>query len=534
MSNSEEEEIARDYICFGNPDATVVIVDGTCLERNLNLVYQIMEITPNIIVCVNLLDEAKKKGMSIDLNELERKLGVPVVGTIARKKKTLNSLMKKVEEVASKKIKLEPKLIKYIPIIEDGIKIISSKVEEVLPEEKKYLTRWISLKLIDREEKILSSIQNKLNISLLENEEINNKIVETEEMLKKHNINKENIRETIVSSIVFEAESITKEVIIYENKRYETRDRKIDKILTSKIWGIPIMIAFLGVILWITIVGANYPSELLSTFFGWLGQKILWLFEHLNAPLWLKGLLIDGVYQTVTWIISVMLPPMAIFFPMFTLLEDLGVLPRIAFNLDKYFKKACSSGKQALTMCMGLGCNAAGVVGCRIIDSPREKLISILTNSFMPCNGRFPFLICIATIFIGSFFTGAMQSIASTLAVLAIIILGVILTLIISKMLSKTILKGMPSSFILELPPYRKPQVGKILVRSIFDRTLFVLRKSNIGSSSSRYNYMAICKYSNRRSKYSYICSKFLRPFCKFNGIRWIYFNSIHFRTSSK
>lgn len=354
MSNSEEEEIARDYICFGNPDATVVIVDGTCLERNLNLVYQIMEITPNIIVCVNLLDEVKKKGMSIDLNELERKLGVPVVGTIARKKKTLNSLMKKVEEVASKKIKLEPKLIKYIPIIEDGIKIISSKVEEVLPEEKKHLSRWISLKLIDREEKILFSIQNKLNISLLENEEINNKIVETEEMLKKHNINKENIRDTIVSSIVFEAESIAKEVITYENKRYETRDRKIDKILTSKIWGIPIMIAFLGVILWITIVGANYPSELLSTFFGWLGQKILWLFEHLNAPLWLKGLLIDGVYQTVTWIISVMLPPMAIFFPMFTLLEDLGVLPRIAFNLDKYFKKACSSGKQALTMCMGV------------------------------------------------------------------------------------------------------------------------------------------------------------------------------------
>lgn len=514
MSNSEEEEIARDYICFGNPDATIVIVDATCLERNLNLVYQIMEITPNIIVCVNLLDEAKKKGMSIDLNELERKLGVPVVGTIARKKKTLNSLMKKVEEVASKKVEPKPKLIKYIPIIEDGIKIISSKVEGVLKEEKKHLSRWISLKLIDREEKILSSIQNKLNISLLENEEINNKIVETEEMLKKHNINKENIRDTIVSSIVFEAESIAKEVITYENKRYETRDRKIDKILTSKIWGIPIMIAFLGVILWITIVGANYPSELLSTFFGWLGQKILWLFEYLNAPLWLKGLLIDGVYQTVTWIISVMLPPMAIFFPMFTLLEDLGVLPRIAFNLDKYFKKACSSGKQALTMCMGLGCNAAGVVGCRIIDSPREKLISILTNSFMPCNGRFPFLICIATIFIGSYFTGAMQSIASTLAVLAIIILGVILTLIISKILSKTILKGMPSSFILELPPYRKPQVGKILVRSIFDRTLFVLRKSNKCGSSSRYNYMVICKYSNRRSKHSYICSKFLRPIC--------------------
>ena len=189
--------------------------------------------------------------------------------------------------------------------------------------------------------------------------------------------------------------------------------------------------------------------------------------------------MLDGIYKTVTWIIAVMLPPMAIFFPLFTLLEDLGVLPRIAFNLDKYFKRACSSGKQALTMCMGLGCNAAGVVGCRIIDSPREKLIGILTNSFMPCNGRFPFLITIATIFIGSFFTGIFSSIASTLAVLAIIILGVVLTLVVSKILSKTILRGFPSSFILELPPYRKPQIGKILIRSIFDRTLFVLRKSN-------------------------------------------------------
>ncbi len=534
MSNSEEEEIARDYICFGNPDATIVILDATCLERNLNLVYQIMEITPNIIVCVNLLDEAKKKGISIDLKKLEQKLGVPVVGTIARKKKTLNNLIEIVEEVASKKIEVKPKIIKYIPVIEDAIKMIESKLEQVLPQEKKYLTRWISLKLIDREEKILTSIQEKLNISLLENEEIHNKIIEAEEILKKHDINKENIRDTIISSIIFEAESIAKETITYENKRYEAKDRKIDKILTSKIWGIPIMIVFLGIILWLTIIGANYPSELLSTFFGWLGQKIIWLFEYLKVPLWLKGLLIDGVYQTVTWIIAVMLPPMAIFFPMFTLLEDLGVLPRIAFNLDKYFKKACSSGKQALTMCMGLGCNAAGVVGCRIIDSPREKLISILTNSFMPCNGRFPFLICIATIFIGSYFAGAMQSIVSTLAVLAIIILGVILTLIISKILSKTILKGMPSSFILELPPYRKPQIGKILVRSIFDRTLFVLRKSNSCCATCRYYYMAICKYSNRGGKYSYICSKFLRSICKFNGIRWLHFNSIYIRASSK
>lgn len=345
MSNSEEEEIARDYICFGNPDTTVVIVDATCLERNLNLVYQIMEITPNIVVCVNLLDEAKKKGIEIDLEKLEKKLGVPVVGTIARKKKTLKNLMEKVEEVAAKKIKTKPNLIYYLPIIEEAIKKIANKVNKILPKEKQYLKRWISLKLIDREEKILTSIEQKLQISLLENEEIKSEVIEVEQLLEENKINKGNIRDTIVSSIVFEAESICKVVVKYEKERYEQRDRKIDKIVTSKIWGIPIMIVFLGLILWLTIVGANYPSELLSNFFLWIQEKLVWIFEYLGAPVWLKGVLIDGMYQTVTWVISVMLPPMAIFFPMFTLLEDLGYLPRIAFNLDKYFKKACSSRK---------------------------------------------------------------------------------------------------------------------------------------------------------------------------------------------
>lgn len=345
MSNSEEEEIARDYICFGNPDTTVVIVDSTCLERNLNLVYQIMEITPNIVVCVNLLDEAKKKKIQIDLEKLEKKLGVPVVGTIARKKKTLKNLMEKVEEVASKKIKPKPNLIYYHPVIEDGIKKISSKLNKILPNGKQYLKRWISLKLIDREEKILNSIKQKLQISLLENEDIQNEIIEVEKLLEENSINKQNIRDTIVSNIVFEAESICREVIKYENERYQQKDRKIDKILTSKVWGIPIMIAFLGLILWLTIVGANYPSQLLSNFFSWLQEKLVWIFNYFNAPIWLKGVVIDGMYQTVTWIISVMLPPMAIFFPMFTLLEDLGYLPRIAFNLDKYLKKACSSRK---------------------------------------------------------------------------------------------------------------------------------------------------------------------------------------------
>jgi len=318
----------------------LIVVDATSLERNLNLVFQILDITPNVIICVNLLDEAKKKKIHIDLKKLEEKLGVPVVGTIARKKKTLNNLLEKIEEVASKKIDLKPNMIKYITVIEEAIDKISKKID--LPKEE-YLKRWISLKLIDREEKILASIENNLSIDLLENEELKNTIIEVDKLLEENNIDKENIRDTIVSSIVFEAESITKEVVKYENNMYQSRDRKIDKILTSKTFGIPIMIIFLGLILWLTIIGANYPSEKLSTFFTWIGEKLVILFDFFRAPLWLKGLFIDGMYQTVTWVISVMLPPMAIFFPMFTLLEDLGYLPRIAFNLDKYFKKACSS-----------------------------------------------------------------------------------------------------------------------------------------------------------------------------------------------
>ena len=344
MSNSEEEEIARNYICFGNPDTTVIIVDSTCLERNLNLVYQIMEVTPKIVVCVNLLDEAKKKGIKIDLQLLEKQLGVPVVGTIARKKKTLDNLKEKIYEVASGKITPTPNKIKYLAIIEDSIKMISSKVQKILEKQNEYLLRWISLKLIDREEKILNSIKENLKINI-EDEEIQLKTEEAELLLKENDIDKNNIRENIVNSILNKAEEVAKEVVEYENEQYSSRDRKIDKILTSKVFGIPIMIIFLGIILWITIVGANYPSQLLSNLFGYIEEKLVYLFTFFNAPMWLKGVFIDGMYKTVTWVIAVMLPPMAIFFPMFTLLEDLGYLPRIAFNLDKYFKRACSSRK---------------------------------------------------------------------------------------------------------------------------------------------------------------------------------------------
>ena len=404
MSNSEEEEIARNYICFGSSDVTILVLDATCLERNLNLVYQTMEITQNIIVCINLLDEAHSKGINIDLKKLEELLGVPVVGTIARKKKTLSNLMKKIYDICSSKKTLNPNPTKYSDLIEENINILSPKIKNFLPQKYKNLSRWICLKLFDNDEKIISSINNNIfKFDIREKKSIKKTLNLCFKNMQDAEITSSNFKDKIISSILENCEQTQKKVCTYSKQDYNKKDRKIDKFLTSKTLGIPIMLCFLGLIFYLTIVGANYPSKLLSNLFGYIEEKLYFLFNTFHFPLWLSSLFIDGLYKTVTWVISVMLPPMAIFFPLFTLMEDLGYLPRIAFNLDKCFKKCCSSGKQALTMCMGFGCNAAGVVGCRIIDSPREKILSIITNSFVPCNGRFPLLITIAMIFIGGF-----------------------------------------------------------------------------------------------------------------------------------
>ena len=540
MSNSEEEEIARDYICFGNPDATVIVVDSTCLERNLNLVYQIMEITDNIIVCVNLLDEAKKKKIKIDLKKLEDLLGVPVVGTIAREKQTLENLKHTIYRVCEGEIRPHTKTVIYEQEIEENLEKIVEKLDtDLLVNEylekrnivteigvkknkiSKKLCRWIAIKLIDGEEKILKSIQENLEIDL-EEQGIQQSVIEAKENLETREINSKNFKDKIVADIMKKAEETSKEVCTFKNKNYRERDLKIDKILTSKIFGIPIMILFLGLIFWITIVGANYPSEWLFSVFNWLQDKLIYFANYIHCPTWLSDMLINGVYKTLTWIVAVMLPPMAIFFPLFTILEDLGYLPRIAFNMDGFFKKACCSGKQMITMCMGFGCNACGVTGCRIIDSPRERLIAILTNNFVPCNGRFPFLITIATIFIAGAFAGGngfLASILSTFAVIIVIIFGIFLTLITSKILSKTILKGMPSSMVLELPPYRKPQFGKILVRSIFDRTLFVLgRAISVAAPAGLVIWLMANVGIDGQSLLS-IIANFLNPFAKLMGL---------------
>ena len=344
MSHSEEEEIARDYICFGNPDATVVVVDATCLERNLNLVFQIMEITDNVVVCVNLLDEAKRKKIKIDLKELSNQLGVPVVGTTARKKRTLNHLLETVYKVCHHDIIPKPNKIEYEANIEEKIQ----ELEKVLKKEikiKEKLYRWVSLKIIDGEKTILKSIEKNCNQEIEKNNNIQKCREKIEKDLEKENITIHNFKDKIVASIMEQAEQICQKVCSFENKDYAQRDRKIDKIVTSKKWGIPIMLLFLGIIFWLTIVGSNYPSQVLFEMFAKLQEILVNALNYIHCPTWLCDVLILGIYQTLTWVISVMLPPMAIFFPLFTFLEDLGYLPRIAFNMDGFFKKACCSRK---------------------------------------------------------------------------------------------------------------------------------------------------------------------------------------------
>jgi len=486
LSNSIEEEVARDFICFGNPNATVVVTDATCLERNLNLVLQILEMTDKVVVCVNLMDEAKRKKIRIDLKRLSELLGVPVIGTSARSGEGLEELMDAVYKVSHNEITTKPIRIQYDDDIENTIQYIEEKIKKSV--DNKINSRWVSLKLIDGDISIIDSINKYIGIDLsnITNNETKLGLAEvsstplSEVLSTSNDLAYGDLRDRIVSSIVKLAENISHQVVNSQRQKHNELDRKIDNILTSKAFGIPTMIALLGIIFWITIVGANVPSDAIAYVLFGIEDKLTYLFTTYNLPNWLHGALVLGVYRTLAWVVSVMLPPMAIFFPLFTLLEDLGYLPRIAFNLDNFFKKACAHGKQALTMCMGFGCNAAGVIGCRIIDSPRERLIAIITNFFVPCNGRFPILIAVTTIFIAGAVSGPMQSVIATLSITLVIILGVIMTLLVSKILSKTILKGLPSSFTLELPPYRKPQVGRIIVRSIFDRTIFVLGRAVI------------------------------------------------------
>ncbi|MEA4973435.1 MAG: ferrous iron transport protein B [Candidatus Metalachnospira sp.] len=517
MAHSAEEEVARNFICFGEPDAVVVVCDATCLERNLNLVLQTIEISSNVVVCVNLMDEAKRKNINIDLKSLSNKLGVPVVGSVARRKKSLNNLMNAVDNVLDDKTPKRPLKVVYSRAIEDAIAIVEPAVKNKI--HGRLNSRWLSLKLLDRDESLVNEIRAYLGDEFLNDTRLKEALALADEMLKAEGLNSDKINDKIVSSIVSTAEMVCSDTVKYENDIYDGTDRKVDRILTSKWVGYPIMLALLALVFWITITGANYPSKVLSDALFWLQDRLTDFFHYINAPEWLHGALVLGVYRVLAWVVSVMLPPMAIFFPLFTLLEDAGYLPRVAYNLDKPFKRCCACGKQALTMCMGFGCNAAGIIGCRIIDSPRERLLAILTNNFVPCNGRFPTLIAILTMFFVGVSAGPFSSLYSALLLTLVILVGILMTFAVTKGLSKTLLKGVPSSFTLELPPYRKPQVGKVIVRSIFDRTLFVLGRAAAVAVPAGLIIWIMANVTVGDMSLLNHCAEFLDPFAHLMGL---------------
>ena len=518
MAHSAEEEVARNFICFGEPDAVVVVCDATCLERNLNLVLQTLEISRRVVVCVNLMDEAERKGIKLDLELLSGRLGVPVVGTTARRKKSLRLLTDCLERVCSAPEPGEPFSVRYPDAIEDAVALLEPLVEE--KSAGRLNSRWLSLRLLDQDDSLIREINACLGEDFLRDEALQSALGEAMALLRERGVeNADQLKDMTVAALIHSAEAICCGAVTCERSQYAETDRRLDRLLTGRLTGYPVMLALLALIFWLTISGANYPSQLLADGLFRVQDRLTELFEYLNAPDWLHGVLVLGAYRVLAWVVSVMLPPMAVFFPLFTLLEDAGYLPRVAYNLDKPFKRCRACGKQALTMCMGFGCNAAGVVGCRIIDSPRERLLAILTNNFVPCNGRFPTLIALLTMFFVGTAGGGLSPVLSALLLTAAIVLGVGITFAVTKLLSETLLRGVPSSFTLELPPYRKPQIGKVLVRSVFDRTLFVLGRAAAVAAPAGLVIWLMANITAGGVSILEHCSSFLDPFARLMGL---------------
>lgn len=454
-AKSKEEEVTRDYIYFSDYDIIIVVCDAVCLERNLNLLIQALEVTNKVILCINMMDEALKKQIFIDTSKLSELLNIEIVETSMKNKKGIINLKESIYNFKEKKLKK----IEYEEILESSVEIIKKDFPN--------LKNKVYFDLLSYDRNLIEKLAEEYGYN-----NIINSVSKAEDYLYNYGIKKEEIPFLITSKITERAEFVANEVITFKNEDYDKTDRIIDKILTSKILSIPIMIIFLTIIFWITISGANKISDILYDFFYNFEKYILIFLNFLNINKTVIDFLINGVYRVLTWVISVMLPPVAIFFPLFSLLEDFGILPRIAFNLDGYLKKCSSCGKQALTMCMGIGCNAVAVTSARIIDSKRERLVAILTNSLTPCNGRFPAFIILISIFFTS------KKIESALLLTLIILISIILTFLLSFILSKTLLKGIPSSFILELPPYRKPKILKVIITSLIDKAFFVLKRA--------------------------------------------------------
>lgn len=472
-THSAEEDVARDFICFGGCDAAVVVCDASCLERNLNLVLQVAQAAPRTVVCVNLMDEARRKGIETDLCALEKELGVAVVGTVARKKRTLRELVSKISRAADSGSR-ERLCIGYPEPVEAAVAAGIGEVATALAEYGSPLdARWVMLRLIESDAGFADAMRRGIAEDFFENAHVKKAMLCARGVFEEADTDISEAGDIIASALVQKSEEICRRVV--KTGKKSSFDARLDRVLCGRFTAYPVMLMLLCFIFWLTLVGANYPSQALSALLLGLEDKFFVLLSSAGIGERICEAIVFGAYRVLAWVVSVMLPPMAIFFPLFTLLEDFGYLPRIAYNLDRPFQRCRACGKQALTMCMGFGCNAAGVVGCRIIDSPRERLLALLTNNFIPCNGRLPMMLTLICVF---FTSGGTPNAVSVLILCAVILVGVGATFGVTRLLSATLLRGKPSSFTLELPPYRVPQVGKVIVRSVFDRTLYVLGRA--------------------------------------------------------
>ncbi|HSM06458.1 MAG TPA: ferrous iron transporter B [Longimicrobiales bacterium] len=506
QAGSADEEVARDFLLFGRPDVTVVVVDATRLERNLNLLLQILAITDRVVVCLNLMDEARRHGISVDAGRLEKELGVPVVPAVARASEGIDLLLKRIHEVATGERRTDPVQLETLPApLEDAVDDLVPLVEGQFPGLPN--ARWVALRLLNADERVEEAVRSgeigqlardaapppvtglhivgsgpageedrggvlvSSPVDLEAREAILSRASDLRWTLPP------DIHDRLVATIYEKAEAIARSAVGSVKARTKgTFDRTLDRLLTSKWTGVPVMLLILMVVFWLTIAGANVPSAMLANLLlDTVYPALMGFADAVGAPWWLSGFLIDGVYRATAWVVSVMLPPMAIFFPLFTLLEDFGYLPRVAFNMDSLFRRAGAHGKQALTMAMGFGCNAAGVVATRVIDSPRERLIAIITNNFSLCNGRWPTQILLASIFVGVLAPASIAGFVSAGAVVAVALIGVLAMFVSSWLLSRTVLRGEATTFSLELPPYRPPRVLQTLYTSLIDRTLIVL-----------------------------------------------------------
>ena len=499
QAGSADEEVARDFILFGQPDVTVVVVDATRLERNLNLVFQILEITDRVVVCLNLMDEARRRGTRVDAKRLARELGVPVIPAVARRGDGIDELLSAAVGVASGRRRTSPHRIRSFPAtVEEAVQSISPLLEEEFPGLPN--ARWVALRLLHADERVVAAVRSGEIDSLGRDTQggaeagdgtagiaagarpAGDGTVRARERIPRAaaelraTLGSE-LHDSLAETLFDEAARVAGACARRDDRLSDGDfDRRLDRWLTSRVFGFPLMIGVLGVVFWLTIAGANVPSQALAALLiDDLHPVLLTLAESAGAPWWLSGFLIDGVYLATAWVVSVMLPPMAIFFPLFTLLEDFGYLPRVAFNLDSLFRLAGAHGKQALTMSMGFGCNAAGVVATRVIDSPRERLIAVVTNNFSLCNGRWPTQILIATIFIGALAPPHFAGAVAAGAVVAVALVGIAFMFAVSWGLSRTVLRGEATTFSLELPPYRPPRILQTLYTSVVDRTLIIV-----------------------------------------------------------